>query len=96
MIFLCLSKKVKEALLITGIIPNRSFLGPNRYKIHDYKIYNPFAEAVAQVCSVKKAFLEIWQNSQENTCARVFFSIKLQARGMQRYLKRDSGRGAFL
>ena len=29
-------------------------------------------EAVAQMCSVKKMFLEISQNSQENTCARVF------------------------
>ena len=30
-------------------------------------------EAVAQTCSVKKVFLEISQNSQENTCARIFF-----------------------
>ena len=30
-------------------------------------------------CSVKKVFLEILQNSQENTCARVSFLIKLQA-----------------
>ena len=36
-------------------------------------------EAVAQRCSVKKMFLEISQNSQENTCARVSFLIKLQA-----------------
>ena len=35
-------------------------------------------EAVAQRCSVKKVFLQIWQNSQENTCARVSFLIKLQ------------------
>ena len=27
------------------------------------------ADAVARRCSVKKVFLEIWQNSQENTCA---------------------------
>ena len=27
-------------------------------------------------CSVKKAFLEISQNSQENTCVRVFFFKK--------------------
>ena len=27
-------------------------------------------EAVALRCSLKKVFLEIWQNSQENTCAR--------------------------
>ena len=36
-------------------------------------------EAVVQRCSVKRVFLEIWQNSQENTCARVFFLRKLQA-----------------
>ena len=35
-------------------------------------------ETVAQRCSVKRAFLEILQNSQENTCARVSFLIKLQ------------------
>ena len=48
--------------------------------------YNPFlnkalrqammhsqTEAVAQWCSVKKVFLEISQNSQENTCARDSF-----------------------
>ena len=34
-------------------------------------------EAVARRCSVKKVFLEISQNSQENTCARVSFLIKL-------------------
>ena len=33
-------------------------------------------------CSVKKVFLEISQNSQENTCARVSFLIKLQASGI--------------
>ena len=32
-----------------------------------------------QRCSVKKVFLKISQNSQENTCARVSFMIKLQA-----------------
>ena len=36
-------------------------------------------EAVVQRCSVKKMFLEISQNSEENTCARVSFLIKLQA-----------------
>ena len=35
-------------------------------------------EAVAQRCSVKMVFLEIPQNSQKNTCARVSFLIKLQ------------------
>ena len=32
-------------------------------------------EAVVQRCSVKKVFLKISQNSQENTCARVYFLI---------------------
>ena len=36
-------------------------------------------EAVVRWCSAKKVFIEISQNSQENTCARVSFSIKLQA-----------------
>ena len=36
-------------------------------------------EAAVQSCSVKKVFLEISQNSQENTFARVSFLIKLQA-----------------
>ena len=34
---------------------------------------------VVQRYSVKKVFLEISQNSQEQTCARVSFLIKLQA-----------------
>ena len=40
-----------------------------------------WTEGVAQRCSVKKVFLEISQNSQENTCARVSFLIKLQTWG---------------
>ena len=46
-----------------------------------------FREAVAQRCSVKKVFLEISQNSQENTCARFFSLIKLQAWVWYRYFK---------
>ena len=38
-------------------------------------------EAVVQRGSVKKVFLEISQNSQENTCARVSFLKKLRASG---------------
>ena len=51
------------------------------------------SEVVARRCSVKKLFLKISQNSQENTCARVSFLIKL---GLQLYIKRDSGAGVFL
>ena len=36
------------------------------------------AEAVSQRCFVKKVFLKISQNSQEKTCDRVSFLIKLQ------------------
>ena len=39
-------------------------------------------EAVSYSCSVKKVFLENSQNSQENTCTRVSFLIKLQAWGL--------------
>ena len=39
-------------------------------------------EAFAQRCSVKKEFIEIWQNLQENSCARVSFLINLQASGV--------------
>ena len=37
-------------------------------------------EAVVRRCSVKKVFIEMSENSQENTCARVSFLIKLPAR----------------
>ena len=40
---------------------------------------NTDTEAILQRCSVKKVFLEILQNSQQNTCARVSFLITLQA-----------------
>ena len=35
-------------------------------------------EAIVQRCSVKKALIEISQNSQENTYARVSLLVKLQ------------------
>ena len=41
--------------------------------------FDNFTEAVVQRCSVKKMFLKISENLQENICARVFFFIKLQA-----------------
>ena len=36
------------------------------------------AEAATRGVLRKKVFLEIWQNLQENTCARVSFLIKLR------------------
>ena len=47
-------------------------------------------------CSVRKVFLEISQNSQENTCVRFSFLIKLQALSLQLYWKRNSGTRVFL
>ena len=43
----------------------------------------------------EKMFIEILQNSLENTCARVFFFIMLQASACK-FVKTDSGTGAFL
>ena len=43
------------------------------------KMWQVWSEALARSCSVKKVFLEISQNSQENTCVRVSYLIKLQA-----------------
>ena len=54
-------------------------------------IYSPKlihdTEAVVLRYFVKKVFLKISQNSQENTCARVSFLIKLQVS--------NSGKGVF-
>ena len=51
-------------------------------------------QAVVRRWSVKKVFLEISQNSQEDSCARVSFLLKLQASGLQLYLKRGFGTSA--
>ena len=53
-------------------------------------------EAVVQTYSVKKLFLEISQNPEENTWAGVSFSMKLQVSGLQLCLKRDPDTGVFL
>ena len=43
------------------------------------ELFGVKTEAVVLRCSIKKVFLEISQNSQESTWARVSFLIKLQA-----------------
>ena len=53
-------------------------------------------ETVAWRCLVKKVFLEILQNSQENTCVGVSFLTKLQASALQLYYERDPGTDVFL
>ena len=47
--------------------------------------------------SRSEMFLKIWQNLQENTCARVSFLIKLRASGLRSatLLKRDYSRVSF-
>ena len=46
-------------------------------------------EAVFRRCSVNKVFLEISQNSQENSCIRVSFLIKLQAEACN-FIKKET------
>ena len=52
-------------------------------------------EAVAQRCSLKKVFLEISQNSQENTCTRVSFLMKLQVKA-NNFIKKVTDTDVFL
>ena len=48
-----------------------------------------FLEAVTSRCSVKKVFLKISQNSQENTCVNVPFSLKLEAQACN-FIKKET------
>ena len=50
-------------------------------------IYLFVTKANARSCSVKKVFLMILQNSQESTCARVVFLIKLLAEAKLNFAK---------
>ena len=60
-----------------------------RSYFRDYFLSCFSTEAVAQRCSVKKMLLQIFQNSQENTCTRASFLMKS-------FLKKISGTGVFL
>ena len=80
-----------------GLIWVKESLGPmmmidSEGESLDINIDEP--EAVAQRCSVKKVFLKISQNSQENTCARPCFLIKLPQ--ACNYIKNETGTGVFL
>ena len=48
-----------------------------------------YSEEVDQMCSVKKVFFEISQNSQEKTCARASSLIKLQAQA-NNFIKKET------
>ena len=54
-----------------------------------YIFFLKSTEAVAQRCSVKNLFIEIFQNSYQNTCVRVSFFIKLQA-SMCNFIKKET------
>ena len=54
------------------------------------------SEAVVWGCSVEKVFLEISQNSQENTYARVFFFNKVASLRPATLLKKRLCTGVFL
>ena len=72
-------------IAIDWFTKNEMIINPDKFQaiILDKKKSNLtnilLTEAVVRRCSVKKVFLEMSQNSQENTCARVSFLIKLQA-----------------
>ena len=68
------------------IFSTMTFKKNKRGKVFTYFCRRLFAhyekwvtEAVSQMCSVKKVVLEISQNSQKITCARISFLKKLQA-----------------
>ena len=69
-----------QALMGSGKLKNNelmAFLTPMMCRM-TYWIYVNCLEVVVQRCSTKNIFLEISQNSQDNTCARASFLIKLQ------------------
>ena len=66
--------------LIFGTHINCWFLFILKNFLPSFKIVSNQTDVVVWKCSVKKMILEISQNSQENTCVRVSFWIKLQGR----------------
>ena len=79
--------------LLVGFIFGHSF-GPRKDKVF-YLIFVILKGTGSRPrCSVKKVFLEILPNSQESTCARVSFLMKLQASACN--FERDSGADVLL
>ena len=66
-------------------ISDRITLSWSKSFISNFMIKNNVSEVATRGVLCKKAFLEISQNSQGNTCARVSFLIKFQASGLQLY-----------
>ena len=81
-VFRSLWKRNRRMILscVLWIIQNLFPEPDNKYVLFtDRKKIKYLSEAVTRRCFVEKLLLEILQNSQENTCARVSFLIKLQA-----------------
>ena len=77
-------KRSNNSAIFGKTTMTRYILFRGKYKLN---VILRMLEAVARRCSVKKVFLEISQNSQENTCARI---------SLISYQKGDSGTGVFL
>ena len=69
------SRKRTQAIIVELLCQ----IAQGNYLTQFYKIGLKKAEAVIQSCFGKKMFLKVLQNSQENTCTRVSFLIRLQA-----------------
>ena len=72
-----------KLLIFLSFLNNRPHL--NFFQKHS-PIYHQPTQAVGRRCSMKKVFLKSLQISQENSCARVSYLIKLQAKATYRTL----------
>ena len=88
LIYSCLSNRTRRIQInknfsdrtdIEFNVPQSSVLGLLLFNIDMIDLFYECedSESVVSRCSVEKMFLEISQNSQENTCARVSLLIKL-------------------
>ena len=72
---------------------NKSISNRNTEPIQNYHFFTtpvPVLEAVVHRLSVKKVFLKILQNSQENFWARVSFLIKYCRREYCNFIKKET------
>ena len=94
-LFISFFSKDKDRLLISQKIHHRCFKS-SKY-VFEYWDMKRNTRNVLKVSKAatgdvlwKRVFLKISQNSQENTSARAYFLIKLQASGLQLYLKKKT------
>ena len=66
-------QKMFNELTSISVISSSLWSGGQFYSSR-YLIFHQFSEAATGGVLLKKVFLEFSQNSQENTCARVFFN----------------------